>query len=226
MKKLIILIVITVLISSCTSQQNSEDFINNAKGRYFFNSNEVLDIYFKDQIMFARWRGKDNIELLKVNDSSFYMRDLNEKLIFVSKPEMHIELEEKTEHEGVKYSFEKLKPNEKTASEYFDLKEYDKALDAFKKIKEKDSLDINVRERRINTLAYRLYRENKIEEAIAMFKINVALYPKSSNVYDGLGDAYLKSKDSTMAIENYKKALSINPENRSAKRNLDKIIAK
>ncbi|MBE0424859.1 MAG: hypothetical protein IBX66_13150 [Lutibacter sp.] len=46
-------------------------------------------------------------------------------------------------------------------------------------------------------------REKNFELAIAIFKINVALYPKSSNVYDSLGEAYLKSGDTLKAIENY-----------------------
>lgn len=226
MKKFSILFLIALLTFSCTSQKNSEEFINKAEGRYLFNSNEILEIYFEDQIMFAKWRGKDKIELLKVNDSSFYMRDLNEKMLFVSKPKMHIKLEEKTEHDGVKYSFEKLKIGEKTASEYFNDKEYKKALLAFKAIKKNDSLDINIRERRINSLGYRLLRDNDLEEAIEMFKINAELYPNSSNVYDSLGDAYLKAKDTSKAKENYKKALGINPENRNAKRNLNRLTEK
>ena len=61
------------------------------------------------------------------------------------------------------------------------------------------------------------------EEAKEMFKINIALYPHKSNVYDSMGDAYRKENDTVNAIKYYKKALSINPENRGAKRNLKKL---
>lgn len=192
-------------------------------GRYLFNANEVLEIYFEDEEMHAKWRGNDNIELLKVSDSAFYMKELNEKMLFVSKPEMHIELAPKTEHKGVNYYFEKMKKGEKTPSEYFDDKEYKKALLAFKKIKEKDSLNPNISEYRLNKLGYTLLRSKKYNEARELFRINIALYPKSSNVYDSMGDAFLEEKDTINAIEYYKKALAINPENRSSKNRLNKL---
>ena len=226
MKKLFYLLLFTLLIIGCTSQSNSEKFMKKATGRYLFNANEVLEIYFDDAIMHAKWRGNDDIELLKVNDSAFYMKELNEKMLFVSKPEMHIELAPKTEHEGVVYHFKKMEKGEKTASEYFNEKEYDKALQAFQKIKEQDSLNINVSERRINTLGYRFLRDNKFDEARELFKINIALYPKSSNVYDSMGDVYYEQNDTLNAIEYYKKALAINPENRSSKRRLETLTEK
>ena len=226
MKKLSYLLLLSIFLLSCTSQSNSEAFMKKATGRYLFNANEVLEIYFDDAIMHAKWRGNDDIELLKVNDSAFYMKELNEKMLFVSKPEMHIELAPKTEHEGVVYHFKKMKKEEKTASEYFNEKEYDKALQAFQKIKEQDSLNINVSERRINTLGYRFLRDNKFDEARELFKINIALYPKSSNVYDSMGDVYYEQNDTLNAIEYYKKALAINPENRSSKRRLETLTEK
>lgn len=226
MKKLTYYILFFVCLSNCTSQKNSETFIKATEGRYLFNANEVLEIFFVDGEMHAKWRGNDDIELLKVNDSAFYMRALNEKMIFVSKPEMHIELAPKTEHEGIAYSFDKMKPGEKTPSEYFNTKEYKKALAAFKAIKEEDSLNPTVRERRLNSLGYRLLRDEKYDEAKELFKINIELYPKSSNVYDSMGDAFNAQKDTVNAILYYKKALAINPENRSSKRRLNQLTKK
>ncbi|WP_435416323.1 tetratricopeptide repeat protein [Polaribacter aestuariivivens] len=215
-----------ILCIGCTSQENSASFIENTEGRYLFNDNEVIEIYFKDQILHAKWRGNDDIELLKVNDSSFYMKELNEKMIFVSSPEMHIELAPKTEHKGVIYHFKKLNKNEKTPNEYFEAEEYDKALEAFLKIKQQDSLSPVIRERRINSIGYNFLRDKKYDKALQIFKINTALHPKSSNVYDSTADAYLILGDTTNAKEYYKKALAINPENRNAKRAYNKLVEK
>lgn len=226
MKKTLFILFTFILLTNCTSQKNSDSFIKATSGRYLFNANEVLEIYFEDAIMHAKWRGNDDIELLKVNDSAFYMKELNEKMLFVSKPKMHIELAPKTEHEGVIYRFEKMEKGEKTPSEYFNDKEYDKALTAFKTIKEKDSLNPNVSERRLNTLAYRFLRNEEYEEAKELFNINMALYPNSSNVYDSMGDLYFSKKDTVNAILYYKKALAINPENRSSKARLSRLTKK
>ena len=64
-----------------------------------------------------------------------------------------------------------------------------------------------------NSLCYSLLREKKYENAINVFKINVALYPNSSNVYDSLADAYLRSGDSIQAYNNYKMSLELDVDN-------------
>lgn len=220
------LIFLLFLVFACTSQKNSETFMEKTAGRYLFNANEILEIYFVDGIMHAKWRGNEDIALLKVNDSAFYMKELNEKMLFVSKPKMHIELAPKTEHDGVNYYFDKLGKDEKTPSEYFKEKAYDKALLAFKSIQKKDSLNTVIEERRLNSIGYRFVREKKYDEAKEIFKINIALYPNSSNVYDSMGEVFYLEKDTLNAIKYFKKALTINPENSGAKRLLKKLETK
>lgn len=226
MRKLFFTLLSLSILASCTSQKNSDDFINVTSGRYLFNANEVLEIYFEDAEMHAKWRGNDNIELLKVNDSSFYMKELNEKMLFVSKPEIHIELEPKTEHKGTIYHFRKLSTEEKTPNEYFKAKEFDKALIAFKKIQKEDSLNPVIRQRSLNRIGYNFIRKDDFDAALEVFKINAELYPKSSNVFNSLGEAYYLKKDTVSAIENFKKSLVRNPENRNSKRFIKKLTKK
>ena len=226
MKKFLYTLITLLTLVSCTSQKNSKTFISSTQGRYLFNDNETLEVYFKNEILFVKWRDDDSIELLKVNDSSFYMKELNEKLIFVSKPKMHIKLATKTEHEGVKYNFKKLVDGEKTPNEYFKNKEFDKALIAYKTIQQKDSLNPIIRRSSLNRLGYNYIRKNDFDNALEIFKINSVLYPKNSKVFDSLGEAYFLKKDTVKAVINFKKALSINPENRNSKRFLKKITKK
>lgn len=75
----------------------------------------------------------------------------------------------------------------------------------------------------INFLGYNLLQENKLAEAIAMFKINVEFYPNDANVYDSLGEAYLKKGETNLAKLNYQKALILNPESKSAKKALEEL---
>ena len=72
-------------------------------------------------------------------------------------------------------------------------------------------------------MGYKYLYANKISEAKELFKINIALYPIKSLVYDSIGDAYKKEKDTANAIEYYKKSLAINPENRNSLINLRKL---
>lgn len=70
-----------------------------------------------------------------------------------------------------------------------------------------------VKENEMNMIGYRLLQSGKIDEAIAVFKINVDEFPESGNVYDSLGEAYLEAGQKELAIENYKKSVEIDPQN-------------
>ena len=54
-------------------------------------------------------------------------------------------------------------------------------------------------------------------------KVNVELYPQSSNVYDSLGEAHLANGDKELAAINYKKSLELDPHNQSAANMLKKL---
>src|SRR6266436_662656 len=60
-------------------------------------------------------------------------------------------------------------------------------------------------EMELNRLGYRLLQTKKVAEAIEIFKLNVEVYPQSSNVYDSLGEGYKVHGDKELAIANYKK---------------------
>jgi len=221
MKQIFYFICICILIS-CSNSKNTSEFIKTVEGRYLFNSNETLEVYFFEDVLKINWRDKD-MTPIKVNDSSFYLKEMNEKLIFISTPEAHIELAEKREHEGEKFYFIKLTAGEKTALEYFKNKEYTKSLNAYKALQKKDSLDPTIQEWGLNRTGYKYLKANEFEKAKAIFKINIALYPEKSNVYDSMGDAFKKENDTLKAIEYYEKSIAINPENRNSVKNLKKL---
>ena len=203
------------LLISCGNSTNSAEFMESAQGRYLFNSDETIEVYFKEGVMNVKWRDRD-MTPIKANDSSFYLKDMNEKLIFVSQPEMHIELAPKREHEGKKYSFTKLKKGQKTPAEYFDNKEYSKAREAYLAIQKKDSNDVSIRWGFINRKAHDLFNDDQKEAAFELFKINIELYPNLPRSYRNYGYALIESKDTANAILNYRKALAIDPNDNRA----------
>jgi FKBP-type peptidyl-prolyl cis-trans isomerase len=77
--------------------------------------------------------------------------------------------------------------------------------------------DLYVGESDINGFGYTLLRRKQVNEAIEVLKLNVEAYPQSANVYDSLAEAYLLSGNKEKAIENYRKALTIDPTLESAK---------
>jgi tetratricopeptide (TPR) repeat protein len=75
----------------------------------------------------------------------------------------------------------------------------------------------------MNGLGYQLLQEGKTKESIEVFKLNVAAFPKSWNVYDSLGEAYMNDGDKRLAIVNYEKSLEMNGSNKGAVEALKKL---
>lgn len=222
MKKIFLPFFAVLLLIACSSDKNSQTFIDNATGKYLFNADEKIEVYFKEAVLHIKWR-KQDIKPLKVNDSTFYVQPMNEKLIFTNN---QIKLAKKREHKNKTFVFTKLNKGEKTPSEYLAEDNYDKALEAYQAIKARDSLNPVIQRRNLNRIGFRFQSANQHDKAIAVFKITTVLYPKSSYTFSRLGDAYLRAKDSTNAIQSYKKSLGINPENRNAKRELKRLTKK
>ena len=65
------------------------------------------------------------------------------------------------------------------------------------------------REAEINRLGYRLLRQKKFPEAIAVLQRNVALFPVSSNALDSLAEAQETAGDRSAALETTRKALEV-----------------
>lgn len=66
----------------------------------------------------------------------------------------------------------------------------------------------------------RLQRREFICEFYTIVRAN---YAESSNVYDSLGEAYMKSGQKQLTIENYKKSLEKDPKNDHAKQKLKEL---
>lgn len=93
----------------------------------------------------------------------------------------------------------------------------------FHRLKSGSDPDVYVAESELNAFGYALLRRKQVNEAIEVLKLNVEAYPQSANVYDSLGEAYMLRGDKEQAIENYRKALEIDPTMESAKQMLKKL---
>jgi glyoxylase-like metal-dependent hydrolase (beta-lactamase superfamily II) len=90
------------------------------------------------------------------------------------------------------------------------------ALAGYEAIKADLSDKYYFEENRLNALGYRLMSAGLINEAIAIFQINVEQFPESWNVYDSLAEGYLNNRQIELSIENYRKSLELNPQNENA----------
>ncbi|RYU93404.1 alpha/beta hydrolase-fold protein [Emticicia agri] len=64
-------------------------------------------------------------------------------------------------------------------------------------------------EESINNMAYQALGSNQFKKAEGLFKLNVANYPESFNVYDSYGDYFVAKKDTANAIIQFKKTLTL-----------------
>ncbi len=85
--------------------------------------------------------------------------------------------------------------------------------------------DHPIEEDAMNNLGYQLLAAKKYKEALRIFELNVAAYPKSGNTWDSLAEAYtIAGKE--LAILYYRKSLELDPENSNAANLLKKLEAK
>lgn len=100
---------------------------------------------------------------------------------------------------------------------------YEHAVEVFNELKRKNP-QFQPRERDLNDWAYRMLNGGgKPKEALEIFKLNVHLYPSSSNVYDSVAEAYAANGYRDLAIQNYKRSLDLDPKNTNAIRQLKKL---
>jgi tetratricopeptide (TPR) repeat protein len=117
-------------------------------------------------------------------------------------------------------------PKKSIASDlYKKLNEVDlaSAITYYQDLKENHPDDFNFQESELNILGYRLLSEDRKEEAIGIFQLNVKMFTQSSNVYDSLGEAYMKNGQNEYAIKNYERSLELDPNNTNAKEMLNSL---
>ncbi len=77
----------------------------------------------------------------------------------------------------------------------------------------------------VNSWGYRLLSKGRPRDAIEIFRLNVRLYPASSDPYDSLAEGYEAVGDRAQAIVNYRRSLELDPGNTHAVRRLKAIEA-
>jgi tetratricopeptide (TPR) repeat protein len=75
----------------------------------------------------------------------------------------------------------------------------------------------------LNTYGYVLMAAKEMNSAHCVFKLNSLIYPTNANIFDSLGEYYLKAGNKPAAKENYQKVLMLDPKNENAKKMLEQI---
>lgn len=98
------------------------------------------------------------------------------------------------------------------------------AVAEYRAIKSKQADRYELGEGELNQMGYTLLGAGKVDEAIALFKLNVEMFPDAGNPYDSLGEAYAVKGEKQLAIKSYARSLELDPSNVNAVTKLAELI--
>ncbi len=126
---------------------------------------------------------------------------------------------------GEPYEFP-LIPIEITMKKLIDEHGLMESLNKYHELKKTQAGKYDFSEGKLNSLGYYYLNNQNFNEAKAIFKLNIEMYPDSYNTYDSYGEACMLNGDYDEAVRNYKRSLELNPDNTNAVETLKKLNEK
>ncbi len=121
-------------------------------------------------------------------------------------------------YDGLRFVFQDYRP-----TNFYALNTPQLMGDHFKELSDRLGFQMLPSEAFVNKVASSLLDPPHAAQAVELLKLNVTNYPASASVYRHLADAYLAKGDKDLAIQNYKKALELNPNEEGSKKALKKL---
>ena len=195
-------------------------------GRYLLDPDRVFKVTRDGARLIAEQPRAPKFELLPINETTFIRTDADVRYTFAPAAEGKPASVSISPTGGATTSAPRLTNDYVTPYELLMSGKHAEAVEAYRKIKKEQPESPAVAEQRLNVLGYEMLRAGKKPEAVAVFALNVELYPQSSNVYDSLGEAYMENGERELAIANYKKSVELNPQNTNGVQMLKKLEGK
>ena len=207
---------------------SSAEELSILSGRYKVNNDDFIEIYREGDKLLRKNMRSEPAELFKISENTYTSRTNERPVKFESNLEKDsMQLLVLDPHSGnVLSTHSKLHPEDKLPIQLLESGDFEEALSAYEALMKADPNDPSISENRLNNLGYRFLGSEKLKLAQDVFKINISLYPASFNVYDSYAEASMKIGETNLAIENYKRSLSLNPENTNAVKMLEELQKK
>jgi CubicO group peptidase (beta-lactamase class C family) len=207
-------------------KETDGDSISKVEGKYIVRGYDFIEILeVNDQLMYRDGPEEDPVNLIKVTDSTYVVRDFDVLFQFKENVENNsIDIQvinSSTLKTRTLYS--KISGGTKLPLEILIDGDFNQALETYKSLLKQDGNDPAVNENNLNELGYRFLGKEKNKVAKDIFEINMMLYPESFNVYDSYAEACMELGENDLAIKNYQKSLSLNPKNDNARNQIEKL---
>ena len=195
-------------------------------GRYRIGFDDVATVSEKGGNLFCQTAEMGESRLYPISRDTMLFKERLEQLVFEWDADGTVSTciiisgagTGRSETRAIKMAAGEMTPMERLLSS-----DAEGAIAAYKKIKIDFPDDPGVAEARFNNLGYRLLNEHKLAEALAVFQLNIVLYPNSGNCWDSMGEALVAAGRKEEALSHYRKALELNPSNGNAARWIEKL---
>jgi serine-type D-Ala-D-Ala carboxypeptidase/endopeptidase len=101
----------------------------------------------------------------------------------------------------------------------------DAAIEEYKTMKATRSPGLVYDPSQLNNVANDLRQAKKMKDAIKILELNAQEYPDKAIVFEALGEAYKRNGNKKGALENYEKAVQLDPKNEHARWMVEKLKA-
>jgi transglutaminase-like putative cysteine protease len=163
---------------------------------------------------------KQKIELMPSDEEQVWnLKDHQNKVKFEKDPEGNIQSMTYYEH----IFLTRGEPVSGMLKEWIDALGIEEGMRHYREMEASDPSEFITLEPDLNRLGYDYLNNGALDEAIAVFQLNAAKFPESWNVYDSLGEAFMKRGNKDLAIKNYEQSIRLNPENENGKKVLDEL---
>ncbi|HXX63693.1 MAG TPA: serine hydrolase [Bacteroidota bacterium] len=194
-----------------------------AQGKYLLSADEARVITASSQGLTLSSTADEPVEILPISARTFIRRDREATYTLVHERGGHFDSLLVAFRRDVRAA-RRVEDSYKTPYELVEAGDREGAIRAYQSIRRDGPDSDAVSEERINRLGYRRLSARDVEGAIALFTLNVERHPSSWNVYDSLGEACAAAGDKARAIENYRKSISLNPQNTGGSEALKKLL--
>lgn len=111
----------------------------------------------------------------------------------------------------------------KPLTETLEAKGRDEMVSLYHALRKTKKDEYRFDERDLNVFGYQLVNRNRLDDALAVFQLNIDSYPGSANVYDSYGETLLLMGDTAKAVTYYEKAVKVDSTFQNAKDVLKKL---